>query len=151
MAQGDFLVFNEFKANLSAATNPVALNSGTFKIGLITNVAAPTQATATPDWADFSANEVSGNGYTAGGATATVTYAMNGANAQLTLDANVSWTSTGTGDANNIYWAILYQDNNAGTSDAVGYIEMGTSGNTVPLDLNNGDITINSGTLFTLS
>lgn len=150
MAQGDFTVFQSFLdyMNIGAATSDLAsvnVNADSFKIGLINNTAAPANTTATADWGDFSANEVSGNGYTAGGAAATISASQSAGTLTFSLDANVVWTSTGTGDATGIYWGILYSTTHTGTTDAIGFFEVGTN-----LDLNNGDITINSGNILTI-
>lgn len=146
MAQGTFSVFYEFLDNIGKNTGP---NPGTdtFKIMLIDNTLNPGDANTSPDSSDYT--EVTGNGYTAGGETANVTWSQTGNTVTFTLDDAVTWTSTGTGDPNDIYWAILYSTTHAGSEDAVGYIEMHNGG--TPLDLNNGDITINAGTFFTMS
>lgn len=151
MAQGSFVVFNEFLENMSdsAGASGVSLKQDSFKIKLVTNAAVPSASSTTPDSADFT--EVSGNGYTAGGAAATITFTESGGTATAALGSSVTWTSTGTGDATNIYYGILYSTTHSGTEDAVGYIDMTADSGTTPLDLNNGDITINAGNLFTIS
>lgn len=151
MAQGSFTVFNEFLENMSnnTAAGGIGLKNDSFKIMLVSNATVPTASTATPNSADFT--EVTGTNYTAGGEAATITYTESSGTATATLAANVSWTSPGTGGPANIYYGILYSTSHSGTEDAVGFIDMTTDGGTTPLDLDNGDITINSGNLFTIS
>ena len=155
MAQGTITVFDEFlpRANYSSAaadtTNGVSLDADTFKIMLSSVAIASIPASqATPDSADFT--EVTGTNYTAGGEAATITVSEVGGTLTIALGANVSWTSPGAGGPADIRTAILYSTTHIGTSDAVFVMDMTTDG-TTPLDLDNGDITINSGTLFTIA
>ena len=46
--------------------------------------------------------------------------------------------------------ALIYNTTHAGTNDAIAYIDM-TANGTTPISLQDGDITINSGTVFTLA
>lgn len=64
--------------------------SPTYKIGLLADTHTPSAADTL--WSDVSADEVSGAGYTAGGAAATVTVATDGTKTTLTLGAAVEWT-----------------------------------------------------------
>lgn len=63
--------------------------SPTWKIGLLADTHTPDAAHS--HWADVSADEIAGAGYTAGGAAATVTVATDGTKTTLTLDAAVEW------------------------------------------------------------
>ena len=108
----------------------------TFKVGLIDNSTPPTAADATPRWGDYSGNEVSGTGYTAGGATLSGTSTAE-ASGVTTFDdtGNVTWSQNGAGPTN-VYWAILYNDT-AASDQAVGFLDMGG-----PVSLQDGDISI---------
>jgi hypothetical protein len=90
-------------ARLKMQTGDIDLNTDTFKILLVTSSYTPNQATH--DFRDDVTNEVTGTGYTAGGATlASVTAATTAAN---------SWGST---------WA-------ASTAYTVGQVRRPTTGN----------------------
>lgn len=156
MAQGSFTVFEEAKKNMnlstaaSDATNGVNLDADSFKIMLISEaIGVVAASTATPDSGDFT--EVTGTNYTAGGNAANITVTEVSGTVTVALGANVSWTSPGTGGPADIKCAILYSTTHTGTQDAVGVIDMTTDAGTTALDLDNGDITINAGTLFTFA
>jgi len=134
MARNDWVTFEEFSKDLASGVHD--LSSDTFKVGLIDNSTPPTAADATPRWADYSGNEVSGTGYTAGG------YALTGsgvseADGVTTFDdtGNVTWSQNGAGPTD-IYWAVLYNDT-AAADQAVGFLDMGG-----PVSLVDGDVTI---------
>ncbi len=155
MGQGTFMVFDEFlpRANYSAsavdATNGVCINNDSFKIMLISDdIDTVLASLATPDSGDFT--EVTGTNYTAGGEAATVSGVEAAGTLTIALDANVAWTSPGTGGPADIRSAILYSTTHTGTSDAVGVADMTTDSGLTPLDLDNGDVTINSGNFYTV-
>lgn len=158
MAQGSVTVFDEFlpRANYSAAasdgTNGVCLDADSFKIALYSDAIASIPASeANPDYGSVSFTEVTaGGGYTATGEAATITVAEAGGTLTISLAADVTWTSAGAGGPADIRTAILYSTTHSGTNDAVCVIDMTTDG-TAPLDLDAGDITISSGTLFTIA
>lgn len=78
------------------------LENGTYKVALLGN-AEP--AIGDEDWSDVSGDEISGTGYTTGGASLT-TPAVTRSNAVVTWDAdNVVWT-TATFTA---YHAVVYE------------------------------------------
>jgi hypothetical protein len=121
MAAGDFTLFNEatkdFLNGVHDSTND------TFKIALVDSTLTPLATVATPRWDDYSANEVSGTGYTAGG-TAIGSISVDHVTGTTTVDGNaVSWTQNGAGftDAR---WAILYNDD-ATNDEAIGFIDLG--------------------------
>lgn len=98
------VVFNRFPTNLM--NKEIDLDADTIKVGLLTD-------SYTPDkdhdlWGDVSANEVSGTGYTAGGATlANTTVVQDDANDLAYFDSdNPAW-STATITAR---YAVLYDD-----------------------------------------
>ena len=132
MATGDFTVFEEFSLDLGSGVHD--LSSDTFKIAFIDNTTPPTAADATPRWADYSANEVSGTGYTAGGqAVDNVSYTEADGVATFDFDDEV-FSQNGAGPTD-IYWGILYNDT-AASDQAVGFIEMGG-----PVSMVAGDVT----------
>lgn len=105
----------------AAAEGKHNLASDTLKVALSNT--APNKATATQlsDITQISA----GNGYTAGGVTATVDAStQTGGVYTLTL-SNVSWTASGGDIAANRY-AILYNDT-ATNDDLIAYADFGVS------------------------
>ena len=91
---------------LDATQLAVNTASDTFKVGMITNSATPNFDTH-DHWADLSGQEVSGTGYTAGGAALTsVTCA--GSSGTIKFDAaDSSWT---TSTISNARAAVVYDD-----------------------------------------
>lgn len=156
MARGDLVLFEELAVYLGGTLTSqkgmdFATGGDTFKLALITNVVTPTAAQATPAWGDFSANQVSGSGYTAGGATLG-TQGYTEASGTATFDAaDVTWSqaSGGTSGFTGAYWAILYDDTITSPADpAVCYVDMGG-----PVNNNDGDVTVswNASGIFTLA
>lgn len=102
--------------------------SGTFKVMLVNSTYAAIADETKKDTHDFindvSSNEITGTGYTAGGATATVTvnsYDTTNNRVDITLGA-VSW-STSTITA---YGAVVYKDTGTpSTSAVIAYIDFG--------------------------
>lgn len=158
MAQGSVTVFDEFlpQANyansaLTSTAAGISMDVDTFSLILISNdIDTVLASAATPDRADFTECSA-GGGYTTGGATATITVSEAGGTLTIALASNVVWTSTGTGGPADIRCALLVSDTHTGTQDAVCVIDMTTNSGTTPLDLDNGDITINSGNFFTIA
>jgi hypothetical protein len=136
MARGDLTVFEELSLDLGKAYHN--FSSHTLKLALIDNTSAPTAADTTPTWGDYSANEVSGTGYTAGGATLSgVTWTEASGVATLDDTGNVTWSQNGAGPTN-IYWAILYNDSQTSPADpALCFLDMGG-----PVSLQDGDVSI---------
>lgn len=134
MAQGDLTVFEEFALDIGSGVHD--FTSDTLNLALIDDTLAPTAADATPRWADYSANEVSGTGYTAGGAALTgVTYTEADGVATLDDTGNVTWSQNGAGPTD-IYYAVLYNDD-ASNDEAICFIDMGG-----PVSLVDGDVTV---------
>ena len=134
MARNDWVTFEEFSLDLADGEHD--LGADTFKVGLLDDTTAPTAADGTPRWGDYSANEVSGTGYTAGGATLSGT-AVAEVGGVTTFDdtGNVTWSQNGAGPTD-IYWAVLYNDS-AAADQAVGFLDMGGA-----VSLQDGDVTI---------
>lgn len=146
MAQGSVTVFNEFKQNISSGS--IDLSADTVNIMLVSNSSlAATQAT--PDSADFTEVSTAGTSYT-GPVAITKSWDFVANQGTFDLDANVSWTQDGSGPTD-IRYAIVYSATHAGTEDAICFIDLTEGGDgTTPISLQNGDITINSGNLFTV-
>ena len=98
MASG---TYERFKANLM--NKEVDLEADTVKVALMDSSHSFTSTNNT--WSDVSANEVSGTGYTAGGATLANKAVTQAATTKFDAD-DVTW-STGTFTANH---AVLYDD-----------------------------------------
>jgi hypothetical protein len=134
MAQGDLTVFEEFALDIGKGVHD--FTSDTLKLALIDDSLAPTAADATPAWGDYSANEVSGTGYTAGGKELTgVTFTEASGVATLDDTGNVTWSQNGAGPTD-IYYAVLYNDD-AASDQAICFIDMGG-----PVSLQDGDVTV---------
>lgn len=134
MARNDWVTFQEFSLDLANGVHN--LGSDTFKVALIDNTTAPTAADATPRWADYSANEVSGTGYTAGGYTLTGVSTSEAAGVTTFDDTgNVLWSQNAAGPTD-IYWAVLYNDS-ASADQAIGFLDMGGA-----VSLVDGDVSI---------
>lgn len=122
---------------------PIDFLSDTIKCALTTSTFVPTQATN--QWFSDVTNEVSGTGYSAGGAAlASKTVAVASLVATLGC-ANVSWTtSTITARI-----AVIYKDTGtAGTSPLIGYIDFGAD---VISSAGTFQITINGSGLATVT
>ena len=103
MASG---IYNTFKAEIMKGTCNLASGGDTLKCGLLDNSHA---FTAENDgWADVSANEISGTGYTAGGATlSSQAVSVDDTDDEGVFDAaDTQWT-TSTFSA---YHAVVYDD-----------------------------------------
>ena len=69
----------------------------------------------------------------------------------IAQSGDVVWTSTGSLGPADIRCALLVSDTHTGTQDAVAVMDMTTDSGTTPLDLDNGDITISGGTIFSFA
>lgn len=136
MAAGDITLFNQFGEDAGNGVHD--FDTDAFKVGVIDNTTPPTATDTTPTWSDYSGNEVSGGGYTAGGvALANADWTRTGDTSKFDAD-DAGWTQNGTGPTD-MYWGILYNDTD-GSDRAVGFIELGG-----PLSLQDGDVTIQWG------
>lgn len=143
MAAGDVTVFNKFRETMADGTHD--LDTHVLKIGFVNNTLVPVATQATPSWTTYSANETTGAGYTTGGETLTVTWGPDdGTNTDLALTSAVALTQNGSGPTN-IYYGIIYNDTAAG-DEAIAFLDMGG-----PISLQDGDITINTGNIFTIA
>ena len=145
MAQGDIVVFNEAKQNISGL---IDLSTTTdFSCMLITTL--PTAAATTPDSADFT--QVSGTNYTAGGIALTTSWVESGGTITFGSSVNPAWTQA-AGAPVNIVAALIYSETAVG-EDALAYIDMTVDAGATPISLVDGDITITftGGNIFTLA
>jgi len=146
MAQGTVQYFEEALKYLGDGT--IDLDRAGWKIALFTNGGAPTFAPDDVAPAYSATNEVSGTNYTAAGEDASVTWVQSGAVSTFSIDTNIVWSQNGAGPTD-IYWGLIYDTNAIGTTNAaVAYIDMGNAAN---ISLQDGDITINAGDIFTLN
>lgn len=123
MAQGDGALYNEFKEELLLGN--IDMDGHTFKVILVTGYTP--NIDSHNGLSDVSANEESGSGYTAGGATLAgkaVTKDTTTDRAKFDAD-DVTWTGLNVGTPSH---AILYDDTHA--SDClVAYWEVTTATN----------------------
>ncbi|MFD8515144.1 hypothetical protein ACFV27_29685 [Streptomyces antimycoticus] len=114
-------------------TKQMDLINDTIKVALVKSTYTPNQNTH-DEWADVSANEVTGTGYTAGGialASKTITY--NTTNKNWTFDAaDSTWPNTNVA----FRYAVIYDDTAAG-KPLLGYLDFGTA-----QTVSNQDLTI---------
>lgn len=108
------------------------LGSDTLKV-LLTNTAPSLSNTVK---ADISGELSTASGYTAGGATITVTSSAQSSGLYTLIASDVTWTASG-GSIGPFRWAVLYNDT-ASNDELIGYIDYGYS------------ITVASGQTFTI-
>ena len=114
-------LYTKFPAKLANAE--IDWDTDTIKVALTTSTYTPAQDTH--DYFDDITNEVTGTGYTAGGATlGSKTITQTDATNKQTFDAaDVSWT-TSTITAR---YAVIYKSTGTGsTSPLIGYVDFGS-------------------------
>lgn len=115
----------------AALTGGIALDLGaeTHKVALFTNSITPDFSVDTASGASpYNANEVSGTGYSAGGATLTGTTVTDSPTGTLKWDADdVSWT---TSTITNARCALVYADA-LGGNNAIALVNLGADYSTV--------------------
>ena len=123
-------IYNRFFANLM--NKEVDLEADTIKVALLTSSYTINKDHNT--WSDVSANEVSGTGYTAGGATlANKSVTQDDTNDQATFDAdNVTWSSSTI----TARYAVLY-DSTLTNDDLIAIFDFGSDKSS-----SNGDFTL---------
>lgn len=112
MASG---LYERFKANLM--NKVVHLGTDTIKVGLLNNTHTFTATHNT--WSQVSANEITGTGYTAGGATLANKTVTQAATTKWDAD-DTSWTSATI----TAYHAVIH-DTTVGTDDLIGNVDFG--------------------------
>ena len=108
------------------------LGSDTLKV-LLTNTAPSLSNTVK---ADISGELSTANGYTAGGATITVTSSAQSSGLYTLIASDVTWTASG-GSIGPFRYAVIYNDT-ASNDELIGYIDYGYS------------VTVSSGQTFTI-
>jgi len=150
MARGDLTLFEEFSNDLGGGKYNFENGGDTIKVAVITTaISSMAAGQATPTWGDFSAAQVSGSGYTAGGDTL-ASQSYNEASGVATFDANdMTWSqaSGGTSGFTSANVAVMVDTTHA-SSVAFGYIDLGG-----PVNNNDGDVTIswNASGIFTVT
>jgi len=133
MAAGNWIMYDSAKEYIGDGT--IDLDTHTFKILLTTNSYTPDRATHTVK-ADVTNELSTANGYTAGGATLTVTWGQTSGTA--TFDAtDVAWTASG-GNIGPFRNAVIYDDT-AASDELLCYCVLNTS-----------DLTATDGQTFTI-
>lgn len=121
-------LFEEFGLDLGNGDHG-DLNAASFKMALLKAAAAPTAADLTPTYSDYSANEVNGTNYTAGGVVITGTgYTESGGTSTLAA-TSAAWTSldlTAGADSTLASYGLIYNDTATG-DPAIGFINFGTT------------------------
>jgi len=147
MAQGDFTLFEEYRKTIADGSHD--MDGDTFSLILITTL--PVAAAVTPDRGDFT-EVTAGGGYSTGGIALTTTYTEAAGTATFDSSTNPSWTAA-AGSPTNIIAALLVNDTHAGTTDAIGFIDMTVDGGSTAISLVDGDITVtwNASGVFTLA
>lgn len=127
--------YQSWQVNTLDGTAVIDWDTDTIKVALATSTYTP--SASTHDFFNDITNEVTGTGYTAGGATVG-SIAVTESSGTATVDgADVTWSQDGSGFTDARY-AILYKDTaTASTSPLVGYIDLTTDRNNV-----DGDFTI---------
>ena len=140
MAQGDGALYNEFKEELLLGN--IDMDGHTFKMILVTGYTPNIDSHNA--LSDVSANEESGGGYTAGGATlSNKAVTKDTANDRAKFDADdVTWTALNVGTPSH---AILYDDTHA-TDCLVAYWEV-----TTPTNGGNYTLQFGAGGVLTLA
>lgn len=146
MAAGTFTLYGAAKENIAKAL--IDLDTDSFVVALLGAGYTPS-VNVDDTWSDISANQITGTGYTAGGAALTsVTVTRSGGT--VTFDAaDVSWTSSTI----TAKYAVIAKKAGAsltGTDLLLGYVELETGGT---VSTTNGTLAIqwNASGIFTLS
>jgi|OpeIllAssembly_1097287.scaffolds.fasta_scaffold28821_3 hypothetical protein len=119
MARGDFHPFDAFFLELGKGNYD--FSTLTIKVGIVNSTLTPARGDTTPTWSDYSANEVSGTNYPAGGVTLdNVTWAVTSGIAKLDSD-DETIAQSGTGFSNG-YFGIVYETTGG---NAIGWLDLG--------------------------
>jgi hypothetical protein len=135
MAKGDLTIFEEFSNDVGLSKHN--LDTEVHKLALITTAAASVAAsTATPTWSDFSGAEVTGSGYTAGGATIASTSYVEASGVGTFDGVDVTWSQNASGFTN-ARTGIIYNSTHA-SSIAIAKVDLGSTN----VSLQDGDVTV---------
>ena len=127
MAEGDGVIYNTFKELVMEGIYDLSTGGDTLQVALVTGY-TPNIDTHV-DWADVSANEETGTGYTADGITLTSQdVTMDTGNDRGVFDAaDVTWTGLDVGTPSH---AILWDDTPTSPVDPlIAYWEITTASN----------------------
>lgn len=144
MAASAFTILNTAKKKLVDGT--FDLDTHIFKVALLTTAVSLSASTTVDTYAEIT-SQVTGTGYTTGGAT------LSG--------VTVTGTSTVTFDANDVTWsastitakyAVIYSDT-AASKDILGYVDLDTTSGSTTVSSTTADFTItwNASGIFTIS
>jgi hypothetical protein len=140
MAEGDIVIYNDFKEQILSGTHNLASGGNTIKITLHTSYTPNIDTHQV--WADTGVSSTeygTASGYTAGGKTLgsqTVTQDDSGDRA-LFDGADVTWTALGALSPATPSHAIIWNDTPTSPADPlIAYVELGTTAT------NGGDYTI---------
>lgn len=145
MAAGDLTIFNEAKAYiLDGGWEP----TDDIKVALLDNTSAPSAADGTPSLGDYTEVGAAGS-YTAGGVSIGAwgdLISESGGTVTADSATNPTWAKNASND-NDAYWALIYNDTQAG-DPAIAFVDLGG-----PVDMTAGALTItwNGSGIFTLS
>ena len=148
MAAGAFKVYGA--AAEAIAKNTVDLDSNTFRMTLHTSSYTPNQGTHST-WADVSASEVSGTGYTSSGKLLTCT--VNRSSLVVTFDCDdQAWTSSTI----TAKYAVIVKDADANgtiasTDALLCYCDLETGGGSLSTTAGTFTVTINASGVFTIT
>jgi hypothetical protein len=130
MAQGDLIIFSQFKVDLGLGLHDLDSATGdTIKAAFVTSATTtPTAATSDPRWGaaggtDFSATKADGGNFPVGGVDITTTYAALGADAKFDGTVNIAYAKLGTNPADS-RWVIIYNDTDTGKR-AIAAVDLG--------------------------
>lgn len=126
MAAGDVVFFDQYLVDVQEALHDQ--ETGTFKLGLITNAVTPSATTADPRWGaggstNFSSNQVTpgGNYATAGPTIANPVVSLSGGAGVFDGDdVSIAQDASNPTDAR---WGIIY--NTATGNRALGFVDLG--------------------------
>lgn len=122
------LVYTNFKYRQLGDTSvtPINTKTDTIKVALLTSAYTP--SATTHDFFDDITNEVSATGYTAGGATLTVTTSQDNTDNEGVMDAtDTTWTIT---SSLTFRYAVIYKSTGtASTSPLIALIDFGVDKN----------------------
>lgn len=133
MAQGDLVIFDEAKKAFFDGTHD--LDTHTFRCALVNNATVPTTGDTTPVLGDYTELAAGGN-YAAGGITLVAVLSEVGGTVTYDFTTNPLWLQDAANPVN-AYWAIIYNDTNAG-KEAIGFVDLGGV-----FDMTTGDLAVN--------
>lgn len=134
MAQGDITLFDEW---LAYSEDGGWGASDVIKVAILDNTTTPTASDATPALGDYTEVGTSGT-YSAGGSSiGSLSTLISEASGTMTFDSatNPTWAANGSND-NDAYWALIYNDTQAG-DPAIGFVDLGG-----PIDMTAGPLTV---------